>query len=389
MRAGGRSGAGALGVAAALALVAGGGVTAVATRSAGDAGPLPRARPASVAPLPEPSPLAAADVPLPPVPPVPLAAGVPAPPVAALAGLVVPDLLVRVPAPLTDEQVARLRAVRGVTAVAVLDTGVVRVGGQQARVAGVDPGEFRGFTPAETAGSDPLWQAVARGEVAPTYSLAERAQLPLGGTVPVVGTATVPERVGAVAAFAVPDVDLVADRGSAAAYGAVPRTGVLVAAPGLSVAALRRAVTGVVGPGEVVVARPEPAAPSAVPKGRPATYRDLYVQSAGRCRGLSWTVLAAIGQVESGHGRNNGPSSAGALGPMQFLPSTWATYGVDGDGNGTVDIGDPYDAVPAAADYLCRYGAGRGGQALYDAVFAYNHLDSYVQTVLDLAGKYS
>ena len=103
---------------------------------------------------------------------------------------------------------------------------------------------------------------------------------------------------------------------------------------------------------------------------------------------MRWQLLAAIGQVESGHGRNNGPSSAGALGPMQFLPSTWADYGVDGDRDGDRDINDPLDAVPAAALYLCRYGAGRGGDELYDAVFAYNHLDSYVRTVLDLAEQY-
>ena len=65
----------------------------------------------------------------------------------------------------------------------------------------------------------------------------------------------------------------------------------------------------------------------------PANYLALYQASAAKyCPGLSWTVLAAIGQIESGHGTNNGPSSAGALGPMQFLPSTWAVWGIDGFG---------------------------------------------------------
>ena len=160
---------------------------------------------------------------------------------------------------------------------------------------------------------------------------------------------------------------------------------VLVSAPDRGVKALTRAVRQVLGDADVQVLRAEVVTPRA---GRPASYRDLYIDSARYCPGMSWTVLAAIGQVESGHGKNLGPSSAGALGPMQFLPSTWASYGVDGDGDGDADINDPYDAVPAAALYLCRYGGGGSGQALYDAVYAYNHLDSYVQTVLDLADRY-
>jgi membrane-bound lytic murein transglycosylase B len=128
--------------------------------------------------------------------------------------------------------------------------------------------------------------------------------------------------------------------------------------------------------------------PEALVHRRPATYRELYQLSARYCPGLSWTVLAAIGQVESGHGRNVGPSSAGALGPMQFLPCTWAWAGVDGDGDGRADVMSPYDAVPAAALYLCRAGAGRGGRALYAAVYSYNHADWYVREVLALAARY-
>jgi len=109
-----------------------------------------------------------------------------------------------------------------------------------------------------------------------------------------------------------------------------------------------------------------------------AEYLGLYKKAATTCPGLSWTVLAAIGQVESGHGRNDGPSSAGALGPMQFEPATFAEYAVDGDHDGKTDIMDPADAIYTAARYLCANGAGRGVQALASAIFDYNHAGWYV-----------
>jgi membrane-bound lytic murein transglycosylase B len=120
-----------------------------------------------------------------------------------------------------------------------------------------------------------------------------------------------------------------------------------------------------------------------------AVYLSLYKRAAATCAGLSWTVLAAIGQVESGHGRNPSTSSAGAMGPMQFLPSTFAHYAVDGDGDGLADLMNPYDAIFTAASYLCANGAGRGGDALYSAIWHYNHADWYVQMVLALAKQYA
>jgi hypothetical protein len=120
----------------------------------------------------------------------------------------------------------------------------------------------------------------------------------------------------------------------------------------------------------------------------PADYHALYVAAARTCAGMSWGLLAAIGQVESGHGANTSTSYAGAQGPMQFLPSTFASYAVDGDHDGVTDIQDPADAVFTAAHYLCANGAGRDPEATARAVWHYNHADWYVALVLKLAGEY-
>jgi len=120
------------------------------------------------------------------------------------------------------------------------------------------------------------------------------------------------------------------------------------------------------------------------------SYMALYHRAAqAECPGLSWTVLAAIGQVESGHGRDTSTSYAGAMGPMQFLPATFDTYAVDGDHDGLADIMSAPDAIYTAANYLCANGAAGGPDALYRAIWHYNHADWYVQMVLTLAQQYA
>lgn len=115
-------------------------------------------------------------------------------------------------------------------------------------------------------------------------------------------------------------------------------------------------------------------------------YEKLYKKAAKEYGfGEDWYILAAVGKVESNHGENMGPSSAGALGPMQFLPSTWETAGVDGNGDGVANIMDPRDAIPAAARYLRDGGAP---DDWYAALYSYNHADWYVREVLGVAESY-
>ena len=116
----------------------------------------------------------------------------------------------------------------------------------------------------------------------------------------------------------------------------------------LLLAVIAGAVGGITGQ-EASACTAQPAASSAA-AAIPANYLADF-KKAGTTYGIPWTVLAAIGEVESGFGANDGPSSAGALGPMQFEPSTWAAYGDGGN------IMNPDDAIPAAARLLVAHGA--------------------------------
>lgn len=134
----------------------------------------------------------------------------------------------------------------------------------------------------------------------------------------------------------------------------------------------------------------------AAPSGRaiadiPPYMLALYRQAAPECPGLPWTVLAAIGKVETDHARAPTMiSSAGAVGPMQFLPATFTAYArpVPPGGRTPPTPWDPVDAVHAAARLLCAGGA-REGRDLRHAVFAYNRSTPYVNQVLTIAAGYA
>jgi len=121
--------------------------------------------------------------------------------------------------------------------------------------------------------------------------------------------------------------------------------------------------------------------------GPPPKLAPIYV-AAGRRYDLGPrgpAILAAINYVETAFGTNLGVSSAGALGWMQFMPATWAGYGVDANGDGVKDPFDPEDAIFAAARYLRASGAPRDW---HTAIFAYNHAEWYVQKVESLAARF-
>ena len=128
----------------------------------------------------------------------------------------------------------------------------------------------------------------------------------------------------------------------------------------------------------------------------PPSFLVLYLDAAQTCPGLPWGVLAGIGTVESDNGRSDvpgvhsGANFAGAEGPMQFEPATFAEYAVDADPSVALSVYDPADAVYTAAAMLCANGAASGTQAgISQAVFAYNHSHAYVADVLAWAARYT
>ncbi|HMY26611.1 MAG TPA: lytic murein transglycosylase [Solirubrobacterales bacterium] len=109
-------------------------------------------------------------------------------------------------------------------------------------------------------------------------------------------------------------------------------------------------------------------------------------QACGSEYGIPWYVLASINRTETSFGTNVATSSAGANGWMAFMPASWAEWGVDANGDKVRDPYNPVDAICSAANYLKYFGYE---QSPYDAIFAYNHADWYVQIILRYAKIYS
>ncbi len=130
----------------------------------------------------------------------------------------------------------------------------------------------------------------------------------------------------------------------------------------------------------------------------PPQLLPVYQAAADSCPGLPWSVLAAIGKVETDHGRlqapgvTSGANFAGAAGPMQIgiggkAGNTFGAYAVDADGGGA-NVYSPVDAIYTAANYLCQNGANKGADVA-GAIFAYNHANWYVTKVLAIASTYA
>lgn len=166
-----------------------------------------------------------------------------------------------------------------------------------------------------------------------------------------------------------------------------------------AVAALLVIVVGIAAAGAAALAGSTPT-PSARPSNTaltdiPADYLARYQQAATACPGLDWTILAAIGKVESDHGRSTlpgvhtGENPLRAAGVMQIIPTTWdeilARHTIPFGGANPPSRHNPHDAIHAAAFYLCDHGAPTDPNR---AIFAYNHSDRYVHNVLNHAARY-
>jgi hypothetical protein len=311
----------------------------------------------------------------------------------AFGRIILPDLLVVAPAGLTSSQIARLGKTAHVRNMIVFDGAEITAGGRPASVIGVDPAQFRSWVPLRTASNQALWASLASGGLLAAPGAARRLGLHLGRRYELAGATRQQVTFGAAAPLGVAGVDLVVDSVTSRQLGLVHQVAALISAPGANMAALTARARVILGTSAKIVSLRQQQLPVATVSGnqRPASYLELFKASAARyCPGLSWTVLAAIGQIESADGTNVGPSSAGALGPMQFLPATWKVWGTDGFGQpGLPDVMNPYDAVPAAARLLCADGAAAGGRALASAIFDCNHDSWYVSEVLALAAQYA
>jgi len=311
--------------------------------------------------------------------------------------LIVPDVIATAAGGLTQADLGRIRRLAGVRAVLAIDGARITVNGVRLTVLAAPAAALRPWTPPMTAASQRVWSAFQAGDLITTPQAATAARLVSGGRYPVAAAVSARITDGGTAVLGVAGVDGLVNQAEGRKLGLVRNVAVLVNAPAADLTALAGQVKVALGTSALVIRLVPVAASTRLPvdttppTGRPASYLQLFQESAARyCPGLSWTVLAAIGQIESADGQNMGPSTAGALGPMQFLPSTWTAWGIDGFGDtGAPDIMNPFDAVPSAARLLCADGATTTGPGLRQAIFGYNHANWYVDEVLTLAAEYA
>ncbi len=166
---------------------------------------------------------------------------------------------------------------------------------------------------------------------------------------------------------------------SSPSSGAPPVGSLSPSAPGFSGPA---SWTGIVAPNQALAGAVDNLSGLLANGNRPPAFLIPIYMQAGARFGVPWEVLAAINAIESDYGRDLNTSTAGAIGWMQFEPSTWREYGMAVDGHSVPNPYDPRDAIFSAARYLAAAGAA---QDLAAAVYAYNHAGWYVDEVLTRA----
>jgi murein DD-endopeptidase MepM/ murein hydrolase activator NlpD len=249
---------------------------------------------------------------------------------------------------------------------------------QPATVTAAPTGDVPADTPAPAAAAvpaAPLPAPAPAAAAAPARSSTpSSATKPQGAPLPMGELAGAPQMPAPAAAPA----DTIGETASGAARGTVDKQGKAhhdVLRNGQGVPTLANPTTSLALPGPAAIGVPN----FFIDKFRIPVFLLPIYQAAGIQYGVRWEVLAAINEIETDYGRNLNVSSAGALGWMQFMPETWKLYGVDANRDGRKDPFNPVDAVFATARYLRAAGAEND---LRNAIFAYNHADWYVESVL-------
>ncbi len=182
-----------------------------------------------------------------------------APAVAKMGQLRVPSVIVTLSKPVTAAELQAIRALKGVEALDVVDIGTVGLQGAPAVTLGVDPGTFRNFTPAASAGADRLWQYISGGTVASSFEMSRDRKLALGVQVPVAAVGSGPttlEWLGAFMSIGLPGIDLVVSHPTSATLGLPPNSGLVLSAPSADPFILETALKAIAPGASVVLMRP-------------------------------------------------------------------------------------------------------------------------------------
>lgn len=264
-----------------------------------------------------------------PVPTLTVSAGpvatVPPPFVARLTTRIAPDVLVQSPRTISAAEVAGLLHATAATTSLLVDSGPVHLGGGTTQALGVDPSTFRAWTPHGTAESTPLWQNVARGELAVAHAVAAALRVPLGGSTTIGTAAAVRDKVGAYATTGLPGIGVIVDRTGDVRLGLVRSSALLISAAGQ-----------------------DPVLTAALATKYLADAKDVGTATSTRIPAtnghLQW-VAPAYGPITSPYGARPDPLHPGQFG---FHPG--------------IDIGAPLGAaIYAAADGVVQYAGPASG----------------------------